>query len=337
MRAAVDEADDVSQPLACAIDDRHADQIGAIVLVFLERRPLSTTGKLDRRALPKPTRERPKLDQAFVAPRTPLEKDLVEIWAALLDLETVGIHDNFLDLGGHSLLAAQITSRVRDAFDVELTLREFFEAPTVAGLAECVAAAGGAGRAPQADAIVPVARASQLPLSFAQERMWFIEQLEPHSPIHNIPMAFRLKGPLNVPVLERSLNDVVKRHEVLRSSFGAIGGQPVQVLSAVATVKPTVADLRDQPDPARQADTLLAKEMRRPFALAQGPLLRATLLRVADHEWVLLLVTPGGFEGFVATLSQPAAALPRGGPPDPGPMVALAAEYHVEILGPLPR
>ena len=259
--------------------------------VFLESLPLSTTGKLDRRALPKPTRGRPKLGQAFVAPRTPLEKDLAEIWATLLDLETVGIHDNFLDLGGHSLLAAQITSRVRDAFEVELSLREFFEAPTVAGLAECVGAAGRPARRPQADAIMPVARAAQLPLSFAQERMWFIEQLEPRSPVHNIPLALRLKGPLNVAVLERSLNDVVKRHEVLRSSFGAIGGQPVQVLAAVASVKPAVVDLRAKPDPARQAQALMAKEIQRPFPLAPGPLLRTTLLRVADDEWVLVLVT----------------------------------------------
>ena len=259
--------------------------------VFLESLPLSTTGKLDRRALPMPTRARPRLDQAFVAPRTPLEEALADIWATLLDLDSIGIHDNFLDLGGHSLLAAQITSRVRDAFDVELTLRQFFEAPTVAGLAECVGAAGPPGRAPQADALIPVARAAQLPLSFAQERMWFIEQLEPHSPVHNIPMAFRLRGPLNVAILERSLNDVVRRHEVLRSSFGAIGGQPLQVLAPVATVKLTVVDLRAQSDAARQAETRITKEIQRPFPLAQGPLLRATLLRLTDDECVLVLVT----------------------------------------------
>ena len=256
--------------------------------VFLEKLPLSTTGKLDRRALPAPTRARPNLAQVYVAPQDPLEEILAGIWATLLDLDTVGVHDNFLDLGGHSLLAAHIISRVRDEFGVDLAPRQFFEARTVAGLVECIGAARRSGRGPQA---IPIARAPQLPLSFAQERLWFIEQLEPGTPVHNIPAAFRLSGPLNVALLERSLNDVVRRHEVLRSSFGAVGGQPVQVLAPAATVRLAVVDLRGEPDPPRRVEALITREIQRPFQLSQGPLLRAVLLRPGDSEYVLVLVT----------------------------------------------
>ncbi len=259
--------------------------------VFLQTLPLSATGKLDRRALPAPNRVRPHLDEEFVAPRTPVEDILAKIWATLLDLELVGIHDNFFDLGGHSLLATQVISRVRDTLQVELTLPELFEAPTVAGLAEHVGVARRAGRGLQADAPRPLARGPQLPLSFAQERLWFIEQLEPNSPVHNIPAVFRLTGSLNVAVLEQSLNEIVRRHEVLRSSFAAIQGQPIQVLAPVLSLSLPVVDLREQPDTAQRAETLITEEIQRPFHLSQGPLLRLLLLRLTEDEHLFVLVT----------------------------------------------
>ena len=259
--------------------------------VFLEALPLSVTGKIDRRALPPPSRSRPPLDDLFVAPRNLVEDILAKIWGELLNLETVGIHDNFLDLGGHSLLAAQALSRVRDTFQVELPLTAFFETPTVAGLAERIGAADRTGGGSPADALKPLARGPQLPLSFAQERMWFIEQLEPNSPVHNIPAVFRLTGSLNVAVLEKSLNALVARHEVLRSSFAAAGGQPIQVLAPHVSVSLPVVDLRGQPDAAREAETLIASEVQRPFQLFRGPLLRARLLRLTDTEGLFVLVT----------------------------------------------
>ena len=259
--------------------------------VFLEALPLSVTGKIDRRALPPPSRSRPPLDDEFVAPRNLVEDILAKIWGELLNLETVGIHDNFLDLGGHSLLAAQALSRVRDTLHVELPLTAFFETPTVAGLAERIGAADRAGGGPPADAPKPLARGPQLPLSFAQERMWFIEQLEPNSPVHNIPAVFRLTGSLNVAVLEKSLNALVERHEVLRSSFAAAGGQPIQVLAPHLSVSLPVVDLRGQPDAAHGAETLITSEIQRPFQLFRGPLLRARLLRLTETEYLFVLVT----------------------------------------------
>ncbi len=260
--------------------------------VFLPSLPLSATGKIDRRALPAPDRVRPNLDEVFVAPRNPIEDILAKIWATLLDLETVGIHDNFFDLGGHSLLATQVISRVRDSLQVELMLPALFEAPTVAGLAENVGVARRAGRALAADAPKPLARGTQQPpLSFAQERMWFIEQLEPNSPVHNIPIVFRLAGSLDVAILERSLNEIVRRHEVLRSSFAAMQGQPIQVLAPALSLSLPVIDVREQPDRTQRTVTLIREEIRRPFQLSQGPLFRLLMLRLTEDEHVLVLVT----------------------------------------------
>jgi hypothetical protein len=180
---------------------------------------------------------------------------------------------------------------VRDTLQVELTLPVMFQAPTVAGLAEYVGVARRAGRGSQAEAPKPLARGPQLPLSFAQERLWFIEQLEPNSPVHNIPAVFHLTGSLNVAVLEQSLNEIVRRHEVLRSSFAAIVGQPIQVMAPVLSLSLPVVDLREHPETGQRAETLITEEIQRPFHLSQGPLLRLLLLRLTEDDHLFVLVT----------------------------------------------
>jgi len=261
------------------------------VFVLLDALPLMSNGKIDRRALLAPDRSRPELDKMFVAPCSPTEVLLAEIWAQLLDIERVGIHDNFFDLGGHSLLATQLVSRIREAFQVEIPLGRLFEAPTVAGLAENIEAALQAGQNLLAPPILPVPRNGDLALSFAQQRLWFFDQLEPGLSAYNIPAAVRLKGPLNMAALERSLNEIVRRHESLRSTFGKVDGRPTQVIASTLAIKLPVVDLRELPANEREAEVrrLVTAEAQQPFDLSQGPLMRATVLRLGDQEHVGLL------------------------------------------------
>ena len=259
------------------------------VFVLLDTFPLTANGKVNRRALPTPDSRRPEPDETFVACRTPTEELLAEIWAQVLGVERVGIYDDFFQLGGHSLLATQVVSRIREAFQVEMPLRRLFETPTVAGLAESVDVGRGAGL--QASPIVPVPRGGELPLSFAQQRLWFIDQLEPGSSVYNFPAAVRLKGPLNVAALKQSLDEIVKRHEALRTTFAIVDGRPIQVIAPLLTLTLPIVDLRELPEPEREREVqrLATNEALRPFDLAEGPLVRTTVLRLGENEHVGLL------------------------------------------------
>ena len=259
--------------------------------VPLDVLPLTPNGKVDRRALPALGLARPESEKGFVAPRTPGEELVAEVWAQVLGIERVGIYDNFFELGGHSLLATQVVSRIREAFAVEIPLRRLFEVPTVAGLAQSIEAAKRAGQKLQTPPILPVPRDGDLPLSFAQQRLWFIDQLEPGNAAYNFPAAIRLNGPLNVTALERSVSEIVRRHEALRTTFTTVDGRPAQVIAPTLTVRLPVVNLRELPESDREAEVrrLAIEEARRPFNLAKGPLLRVTLLRLADEEHVGLL------------------------------------------------
>lgn len=258
--------------------------------VFLEKSPLLSNGKLDRRALPEPDSQRPELESAFVAPRTPVEQVLAGVWSEVLGVENVGAEDNFFELGGHSLIVTQVIARIREVFKVDLSLRALFEFPTVATLAARVETAIKSGLQLPDLTIERVARDGQLPLSFAQQRMWFLQQLEPESRAYNLSSAIRLRGPLNVVALEQTLNEVVKRHETLRASFFVVDGQPVQFLAPELHVNLPLIDLRELPSGKREAETLAlaAEQARQPFDLAHAPLLRATLVRLDDEEHVAL-------------------------------------------------
>src|SRR5262249_14596959 len=197
--------------------------------VFLEALPLTPNGKLDRKALPAPDRE-PSAD-AYVAPRTATEEVPANIWAEVLGLGGVGIHDNFFELGGHSLLATQAAARMRTAYPgIELPLRLLFEQPTVAALAQALDQARR--DADPGPPLLALPRAGELPLSFAQQRLWFLDQLEPGSPFYNMPPAFRVAGPLELDVLGRVVTEIVRRHEVLRTSFPSVEGRAVQRIAA---------------------------------------------------------------------------------------------------------
>jgi amino acid adenylation domain-containing protein len=258
--------------------------------VLLPALPLSPTGKVDRRRLPVPAGERRETGRPEVE-RNPLEELLAGIWCDLLGVPDVAPEDSFFDLGGHSLLATRMISQVRSVLGMELPLRALFEEPTLAGFA---ALAERAWQGEAESAAPPLARAPRgvpLPASFSQQRLWFLDQLEPGSFAYNLTGAVRLEGPLDVAALAGALSGIVRRHESLRTTFVNAEGEPRQVIAEPAALPLPVFDLAGLPAAAREAEVLriAGAEARRPYDLARGPLVRTTLLRLGEREHVFLL------------------------------------------------
>jgi amino acid adenylation domain-containing protein len=254
----------------------------------LDELKLNTNGKVDRNALPELEHDGDDVESG-AAPRTPVEEILAGIWSEVLGREGIGVYDNFFDLGGHSLLATQIISRLRTAFTIDLPLRTVFEASTLADLAQQIEGALGRRQEAEAQPIVPVPRTQVIPLSFAQERLWFLDQLEPGSPVYNMPFALTVSGALDIPAVERTFTEIVRRHEILRTSFPSSNGQARQQIHPPGPVPLTVRDLTADSDPHHAVQILASEEAQRSFDLASGPLLRVTLLRLAAEEHVLLV------------------------------------------------
>ncbi|MDY7096183.1 MAG: amino acid adenylation domain-containing protein, partial [Acidobacteriota bacterium] len=259
--------------------------------VPLTELPLTANDKLDRRALPAPEGERGAEAGRYIAPRNVTEGVLAEIWAQVLELDRVGVEDDFFALGGHSLLATQVMSRLRQAFDLDVPLRLLFEHPNVAELALGVEAARRSeltGHAPPPMTAVP--RDGELPLSFAQQRLWFIDQLEPGTPAYNIPVPMLAEGPLDLALVERCLNRIRQRHEVLRTRFEEVGGRPLQVIDDFRPSLLPVVDLQGLEEDHRQAEVqrLVDADASASFDLARGPLLRARALRLEERSSAML-------------------------------------------------
>jgi len=257
----------------------------------MDKLPLLPNGKVDRKALPAVEGTRPELGVAYVPPRTPTEEVLADLWSQVLGVKRVGALDQFFDLGGHSLSATQLISRVRQVFRLEVPLHTLFDAPTVAGLAQRLDAMQ---RSDSGVEIPPIQRASRsgfLPLSFAQQRLWFLDQTGARQPILQHPLAVRLTGPVEVLALEQSLNEIVRRHEVLRTTFQTEGGKPVQVIAPEHRMVLEVEDVRGLPEAEREAQALerARAEARQAFDLRHGPLMRARLIRLGEEEHVVLL------------------------------------------------
>jgi amino acid adenylation domain-containing protein len=261
------------------------------VFVPLAALPLSPNGKLDRAALPEPGEDRDPCRPVGAAPRTAAEEILAGIWAEVLEVAEVGIDDNFFALGGHSLLAMRVASRVRAAFGAELEVRALFETPTVAALATRLEAARHGGERPAPAPLRRLVRRQLLPLSFGQERLWFLDQLLAGNPAYNIPAVFDFDGPVQAPVLAAALHAVAKRHEILRTTFPVIDGFPVQAIAAQPPKLLARVDLGHLPAAAGRAEAarLAAADAARPFDLARGPLLRAALLDICRRRHALLL------------------------------------------------
>src|SRR6266700_5560518 len=258
-------------------------------VIILPKLPLTSNGKIDRKALPEP--EQAQTKRKIVAPRTSSEQTIAEIWAEVLRREKsqISVDDNFFDLGGHSLLATQVISRVRRALNVELPLRTLFESPTVARLA-AEADRAAYSNTPEIPAIVKVPRDKPLPLSFAQQRLWVLDRIEPNNPLFNIPRTVRLIGDLNVKALVDALNEIVRRHESQRTTFTTgPDGQPVQVIADSLVLRVPVIDLSNKPQSEFEAREIAAEEARTPFDLSKAPLLRAKILKLDAQNHVLLL------------------------------------------------
>src|SRR6185312_12305893 len=271
--------------------ERLADYMVPARWVELEALPRTISGKVDRRRLPDVEPVRGETD--YVEPRTPIEEMIAEVWAEVLGLERVGAHDDFFHLGGHSLLATQVVNRLRDLCRVELPLRALFEGPTVSGLAGRIERELRPGIAAAEAPVERLSERGQLELSFAQQRLWFLEQLEGQgSGRHNMTVAVGLEGDLDQQALERSLNEVVLRHEVLRTHFEVVAGQPVQVVDPAFELGLEVDDLSLLPRGEREeaVSSRLAAVRRTVFDLNRGPLLRSLLLRLDEREYVLSLV-----------------------------------------------
>ena len=258
--------------------------------VLLQEAPLTPNGKIDYHALPIPE-DHTALESNSERERTPVEDLLSGIYAQALGSDQVRLHDNFFALGGHSLTATQVISRIRQTFQVELPLQSLFAFPTVAGLAEQVESALRDGHQSPTTPLIPAPRDDELPLSFAQQRLWFLDQLDPGSSLYNIPAAIRLRGPLDQRALERSLTEILRRHESLRASFPSSVGQPVQVISAPQPFALTTSDLRELSAEEKLARrrAAMAEESELPFDLSLGPLVRARLLRLEEEEHLLTL------------------------------------------------
>ncbi|WP_449417643.1 amino acid adenylation domain-containing protein [Phormidium nigroviride] len=260
--------------------------------VFLKSLPLTPNGKIDRQKLLAPTvKKTPEVRQDYVAPQTPVEEVVAGIWAEVLGLERVGIRDNFLELGGHSLLVTQIATRMRDTFQMELPLRTLFESATVADLAHNLEIASQKAPITQAPPIQPISRDRDLPLSFSQQQLWFLCQLAPDTPFYNEPITIRLPGSVNIAALERSISEIVKRHEILRTTFGIANGQPVMMIQDAFNFALPVVNLEELPETERESEALrlATLEAKQPFDLAQGPLLRATLMQLGETDYRLFL------------------------------------------------
>ena len=258
--------------------------------ILMDKLPLTPNGKIDRRGLPEPEEEEVMIS-GFVEPRNAEEEILAGIFGQVLNTRQIGISDSFFDLGGHSLLATQVISRVREIFSIELPLRKLFENPTIAGLTASIEVARRSEHSRILPPITPGDHQERIPLSFAQQRLWFLNQFEPQSPSYHIPAILRMDGDLQIGALEQSLSEIRRRHEILRSIFPRPDGQPFQAVSPPQPLDSRLIDLSlvlgEEVEEA--IERLASEEVVRPFDLTEGPLLRVTLIRLGSRQHIMLL------------------------------------------------
>ncbi|WP_435021128.1 amino acid adenylation domain-containing protein [Tundrisphaera sp. TA3] len=338
---AIVEADTDASPdarsLAQALGSRLPSYMVPSVFVVLPRLPLTANGKVDRDALAAMGPFRAESGSDYVAPRTPTETELAAIWAAILQVERVGADDHFFELGGHSLLATRVVSRLRQEFAVDLPLRALFEAPTLSALAERVDRLRAQGRDRTDTAIVPVPRepGALLRPSFAQQALWYLDRLEPGRPTFNVTSAVRVAGPLDLDALLLGFREMIRRHDALRTTFPVVDGQPMARIAPEWDLELPTVDLAHLPEAERVAEAgrIAEEQARTPFDLADGPLIRARLIRLAPDDHAVLLamhhiITDGWSFGVAAGELAALYEAIRDGRPSPLPPLPVQyADY----------
>jgi amino acid adenylation domain-containing protein/FkbH-like protein len=293
--------------------------------VFLNELPLTPNGKVDRKALPAPKQDDYSSPKSIVLPQNPVEEQLVAIWKEVLHLEQLSTSANFFDVGGHSLLAAQVVGRIRDKFAIDLPLRTLFDAPTVAALAEGIASGRWASTLAPLPPIEPVRGTGSAPVSFVQERLWFLDQLRPGSDAYNVPAALRLKGQLDAAAFRQALKSVISHHEALRTTFQYKDEVLTQVVAPQIALECPVQDFWGGGKTETEAMAWINSQAQRPFDLARSPLIRAALARLnaTEHLFVVVMhhtICDGwSLALFFEELGAAYAALAKGhGAPSPG-------------------
>lgn len=307
---------------------RLPDYMVPAVIMLLDALPLTPNGKVDRRALPAPQWSDLAREAGYEEPRTLLEEQVATIWREVLHLERVGIHDNFFSLGGHSLLAARLVSRLQKVFQVEVSLRTLFEAPSISALSQYLQQA----YRPPFPPITPIPHTMYLPTSFAQERLWFLDQLEMGSAFYNVLTAVRLHRPLKLSVLRQSLDEMLRRHQILRTSFREIDGRPMQVIEAHTPIALPLVDLSNIAEDVQRAEIQRwgMREAQMPFDLSRGPLMRVTLFRLGSVDHMLVanlhhIITDGWSQAiFLRELITLYDAFASG---QPSPLPGLPVQY----------
>jgi amino acid adenylation domain-containing protein len=260
------------------------------VIMALEKMPVTANGKVDRKRLPSAKGADRHAEREYVGARTPVEEMVANIFEDVLRGDRVGVHDNFFEIGGYSLLATQVVSRARKMLGVEIGVKRIFETPTVEGLAQLIENAIKTGEKDETPPLVRAPRGGLLPLSFAQQRLWFLDRLAPNNPFYNISSALRLEGRLNLEALEFAINEIIRRHEVLRTRIEVEAGEPVQTIDEWKFRRLAVEDLTNLNQEDREAEVrrMASEEARTGFDLSRGPMLRMKVLKLEEEQHVVL-------------------------------------------------
>jgi amino acid adenylation domain-containing protein len=285
------DGDEVVKAVRDYLVERLPDYMSPAAFVVLPKLPMTANGKVDRRRLQTLEGDWLKAQEEFAAPSTPVEEVLAGVWAEVFEVASVGARDNFFQLGGHSLIGMRVISKVREVFRVDLPLRTLFASPVLADIAREVEAIMGRDKGLSPAQIGPAPRGPNIPLSFAQQRIWITQHLDPETTAYNVSHGVRLQGPLNADAMEATFGELVRRHEILRTTFPASGGEPVQVIAPAGEFKLAVEDLSSLPPREAEAEARRAagQEAEVVFDLERGPLFRVRLLRLGEDDHALIV------------------------------------------------